>query len=320
MYNFSFKEWLNEAVISRKPLYIDEDDIRYLKQFEANRWVQALKYRYNEAIMGAISHGELKPEYKDLQEIDVPIQSHGKTTHKRVWFGFPQLFSKLKNAGYDFSGTNDINKESLFYKPMASETANSIVQQIKRTDPNYGKFSSEINPQPNIIKFSPNHNLTARNDPEMSVPGGTSLNDKFKEERGEISQEVHKTLQSLMSGNHINSLYWRDPMNYNMLFKKVLDRIWLGWADMKMHDPKFRKRIITLEFSKAIQGGVITRRKLEKLRTSFGIDIHQIPNQINQSTGLHWTLPEIDRVVKNSKTYEEMAYKFKHGDRAAAVA
>lgn len=323
----NFKEWLNEAVISRQTLTLDKDDIKYLKQFPLNQWGVALKYRYNDAILNSVSHGELKPEFHHIDHLDIPMKKEVKT----VWFGLHQLFNKLKKAGYDFSGTNSINRESLFYSPMNILKAQQLASQLKNTDPNYTeatkklkgrqvKYSSEINPVPDVVKFSPNKLKTARNDAEISVPGGSALNDKFQKERPEITAEVEANMSKLLNSRHPNAVFWRQHEKFKQLVEKVVNRIFMSWADMQMHDKAYRKKIILAEFRKAMQGGLITRRVYEKLKLNYGVDVATLFHVINPATNTPWDILHIDNVLRKSDSYEEMAQKFKDGHKEVAAA
>jgi hypothetical protein len=193
----NFREWVYQemAFVSKEPVYLDETDIQYLKQFPVEYWASALQQRYGEIIFQYLQNPDSESEYQTITvtgRIDNSKSFNVKTYVK-------QVIEKLKEKKYDLSGMNPLNKTSLYYSIMTMEKAKKLASQLFNTIPsqdqeiykriekkafeyrkekpdgNWEKLTKiyprldvkrYVNPKPNEVYFSPNHLMQNRNDPE----------------------------------------------------------------------------------------------------------------------------------------------------------
>lgn len=321
----SFKKWMEMAVVARQPMPIDEDDIAYLKQFPVRLWPHALKMRYNDFLFDALdADGDLRSDWMDQQSI--PVGRGFQLKHLKVKIGLPKVVEKLNKYGYDLRGVNKETRIFPYYTPMSDGLAQKLVKQLKKSDPDFkplgrGKSVDSINPQPNAVNFSPNHNETRRDDLEPTSyvghwPLGHDKRDQFASMKKQIEAEVKTQVGELANHHHINAKWWMQPDNYNELVNRIIERIWLNWnnQDLKLDTPTGRKQFIHLEiYRKALQGGIIPHRQYDKFSKEYGFDVSNLTKTVNLATGKNWTPEEIKDVVDSSQSYDDRLNMFRSG-------
>lgn len=335
----NFSEWLaiNEmAMVSRQKLAIDENDIAYLKQFPLPAWAGALKLRYGELIFRATDHGELRPDWDDVQDVTISFKDGiTRTQTFRVNTGMTNVIKKLKDNNYDLTGTNPLNRTSLFIKPMEAPVASSIIRKIisSITPEKISEYKSKyrnalatntikqlnqiLDPQPNIIFFSPNHNSQSRNDPEPTQPETAGLRSLFDKMKEQIYALINKKIDNLKKIRTPNAFYWlqkRDEL-FNMLYEKV----WLNWKDERLHNPRFLSVFIQNAIRTTLQSGVVSRRNYDAMKNA-GFDAYKLYSANNKQTNSPWTHDEIRQVIDAHKTPKERINAFKKGWNGTPVA
>jgi len=214
----NFLQYFTEmAMISKSEIFIDQEDIAYLKQFPLKDWVRALKMRYNDLILLSTNMGELKKEWQDVQNISMTY--YGSDYQMKVNTRMKKLIKKLKSLNYDLSGTNSQNKESLYYNPMKIELAYKLVNNLISTiqpdvlnkyKEEYKKYSSQnksksiltklnnmLNPEPNVVYFIPNKTKLKRNDPAPNESETIDLRRKFDQIKPAILAALEKNMKHM---------------------------------------------------------------------------------------------------------------------------
>ena len=302
----NFKKWLEMAVVSRQPLAIDEDDITYLKQFPFHAWSQALKARYNDLIFKAVQYGELKKDWSDEQPI-----TYGKMHKKTIVVntGISALIQKLKNHGFDLSGTNDTNQESVFYKPMEMQTAVKTIASLVKTIPQSEKekyknlklkgipdqeLNQVINPAPNQVTFSPNHLQTRRNDIEPT--DDKDYRASFEVAKPKIINLINKNIELLKNKGHINAVYWHSQSK--KLFDTLYQYVLTNWKEEDFRNLNSLQLKVANKLRTILQNGIISRRDNNTFN-KMGLNTYGLLNKVNPNTGQNWTIDDIQGVMRN---------------------
>ena len=301
-----FEHRIDEAVVRRNPVFIDEADIKYLKQFPHRNWGQALGYRYNDLLFKAIgSDGYLKSDWSDLQSMTMKLSKGGSKSFK-INTGITKLFKKLQVSGIDFRGMNDQTKTALYFKPINAHQANNILSKLKRSASNYEPAGSgktvEWEPVPNVVKISLTHLMKTRDDAEPVGGDGLGKREDYEKHKDEIGQEIQNAITNLQKAakqGHAspNIHWWAQPSNSKKLWTEIAEAIWLNWNNEKLKDKKFRRGWITQYIRGRMQKGMVSRRIHDKLKTKHNFNITDMLNQVNPQTGLQWTPIELKRVV-----------------------
>lgn len=277
--------------------------------------------------------GELKKGWNDIQTVKI---THFTTTYAiEVDTKMKNLIYKLKSLNYDLTGTNPINNESLFYKPIANALAHKLFINLKSTiNPEklkkyIFKFNKKFNlksnfnenknllnelnnildPKPNIVYFMPNKMKLKRNDPVPYEAETLNLKNKFDQIKPVILAALEKNMRNMESSyKNINVFYWK--RRYKELVTYVLDFIWNNFKEEKYHDVKYIfKAIYNLLLSK-FQNGMLSRRNDQSLKER-GIDVYLLLSNINPSTNKNWTISDIEKVLTKYKSHDERAAAFK---------
>lgn len=331
----NFYQYFTEmAMVSKSQIYLDDEDIAYLKQFPLKDWNRALKLRYNDLIFKCTEMGNLKEDWSDNQTVS--ISYHGITYQLQVNTRMISLIKKLKSLNYDLTGTNETNNESLYYKPIDITLAHKLIEKLLATmTPNFiEKYKEEykkhfptfkidfnsnkkillelsyiLDPKPNIVYFSPNYLIHKRNDPAPNEESTIDLKRKFDEIKPAILAALDKNFSNMTKYyKNINVLYWKSK--YPELRTHVIDYIWNNFKDEKYHNIDYIfKAIYNLLLSK-FQNGLISRRNMDSLKER-GVDLYSLLNQINPSTKKNWTLKNIQSVLNKYKSHDERANIFK---------
>jgi hypothetical protein len=321
------------AMISKTQIFIDQEDIAYLKQFPLKDWGRALKLRYNDLIFECTQMGELKKGWNDIRTVKI---THFTTTYEiEVDTKMKNLIYKLKSLNYDLTGTNPINNESLFYKPIASALAHKLFINLKSTispeklkkyifkfnkkfnlKSNFNENKNLLNelnnildPKPNVVYFQPNYMKLKRNDPAPNEDSTFNLKNKFNQMKPAILAALGKNMRNMESSyKNINVFYWK--RRYKELVTYVLDFIWNNFKEEKYHDVEYIfKAVYNLLLSK-FQNGAISRRNDQSLKER-GVDVYLLLSNINPSTNKNWTISDIEKVLKKYKSHDERAAAFK---------
>lgn len=330
----NFLQYLTEmAMVSKSEIFIDQEDIAYLKQFPLKDWNRALKLRYNDLIFQCTEMGELKKGWNDIQVVKI---IHYTTTYEiEVDTKMKNLIYKLKSLNYDLTGTNPINNESLFYKPMTYHLAHKIFLNLKSTidqeklkkyiiqynnkfnlHSNFNenknlliKLNKLLDPKPNIVYFKPNHLKLKRNDPAPNEKETFALKNKFDQMKPAILAALEKNMKHMeLYYKNINVFYWK--RRYKELITYVLEYIWNNFKDEKYHSIDYiYKAIYNLLLSK-FQNGILSRRNDNSLKER-GIDVYSLLSKINPSTNKNWTVSDIEKVLTKYKSHDERAAIFK---------
>lgn len=305
-----FKEWLSEAVVSRQKIFIDEADIAYLKQFRLADWSSALFQRYGKLIYDATDHGELRPDWNDEQVITIKIAR--ATRQYTVNTGMKALIQKLKSLGYDLSGTNSFSKTSLYYKPMKMDVATTTIKKLLETIPEEHKTQLQntpksllhkvINPQPNVVGFTPNYLMTRRNDVEPGVEANASLHDEFEKMQPQIMDVIGTAIKRLESLRHPNATYWLQ--NHEKLSDLLFDYVRLNWNDKQFRDMNRLFVMVQNKIKTYLQSGVISRRHHQELMQR-GLNVHDLFSRVNPSTGQNWTMDDVSGVLGKTPNHDE---------------
>lgn len=332
----NFYQYFTEmAMVSKSQIYLDDEDITYLKQFPLKDWNRALKLRYNDLIFSCTEMGNLKEDWSDNQTIS--ISHHGIEYQLQINTRMKKLIKKLKLLNYDLTGTNNTNNESLYYKPIDITLAHKLIEKLlatmtpgsiekykeeyKKYFPNLkADFNSNkkmllnlskyyLDVKPNVVYFSPNYMSHKRNDPAPNEESTTNLKRKFDEIKPAILAALDKNFSNMTKYyKNINVLYWKS--RYQELITHVMDYIWNNFKDEKYHDVNYLvKAIYNLLFSK-FQNGLISRRNMNSLKER-GIDLYSLLSKINPSTNKNWTLEDIQFVLNKYKSHDERATAFK---------
>ena len=303
------------AVVGKKKVPIDQDDINYLKQFpmympslssgrpnpaaptgHVNAWVKALKLRYNDFILDSVGQdGNLKSEWKDIKEISFLGKSMTIDT------GMAKLIQKLKNLGFDLRGMNSQTRESLYYGLMSPIVADQTIKRLVAADL-----------KPNVVFTSPNQMQTKRDDIEPDTPKISKAKEEFNKQKPQIENEARQAFEGITKNTkNPNIFWWRVPEHYNQLIEKMVDKIWMVWNIPGYHYPEGRKPFLTNEAVKAMQNGLISRKRWEHLRNYKDFDLFYLLSKNLVS------LNNVKVTLGASKTYEEFIEKIKDivGDR-----
>lgn len=331
----NFKNWLLEmAMVSREKIFLDDDDISYLKQFPLDYWASALMLRYNDLIFKSTDNGELRRDWSDIQEVSVRDGSMGGGKRQTITLPnidtkMTSLIQKLKNMGYDLSGTNPINKESLFYKPPSPKTTLDLTIELRSTisSDNFQKYKEEwkkfkpyihrteivlrfkdkihkiidiLDPKPNVVSFSPNHLKSKRNDPEPGQDGTFESKKEFDEFRPSIIKIIDQYINQLKNKPHPNATWWSQPDKREDVINHFLEYIWNNWKDPKFHSLKYLNGLVQMgRGGTLLQNGLISRRKHEKL-LKMGTQLNDVFKKVNPRTGNAFTPNEIKSILDNT--------------------
>lgn len=303
----NFKEWIIKemASVSRQKIFLDDDDMAYLKQFPSQFWASALRQRYNELIYKALDHGQLRSDWSDTQTLKVHGPGGGMDVKGReftVNTGISKLIKRLKMMNYDFSGTNSNNSESLYYSPMSKHTAQSVVKQLKQSAEEMKNEKGHINLDAlqNTVSFSPNHLLSKRNDYEPGQEEHMSQRDEFDKLRPSIIKLVDMFLINLSQSDHINGRFWSQGEKREEVINYFLSHIWQNWKDPVYHKIDYIKKVIFNRGRNLLQSGAMSRRTNDYL-TKQGTNPTQLMNKINPKTGMPYSVRDIENFAKRNK-------------------
>ncbi len=311
--DISFTNWvvLDEmALMSRRPISIDEDDIAYLKQFPSHKWTRALQMRYGDLLFDALdSDGNLNMMWKDVRDVSILKDTFHVDT------GMTRVIAKLKRLGYDFRGINKHTKTSLYYSiPEYGNMARVI-----------GKLRSQSrdpeNPEPNIVHFAPDWKKPKRDDPEPTAQGTQEKRDKFKEIWPALENYVRGTVQDAEFTGHsgANVRWWQIPKNLEELVNKIRENTWQYWNKLAFEDLSSLRNYVRRQLESALQSGVVGRGAYGGFK-SRGLDIHSLYSTLNPDTKKHWTPHEIKKIVASSPDYDVRMKMFNMPSSATGIA
>ena len=273
--------------------------------------------RYNDFLFQAVNpaNGRIKAGWDDIQSVNISSGRVGPKSYL-VNTGMREVVKKLKSLGYDLRGINDSNKTIPYFTPMSKFTANSIIKKLKQSDPEYrpagrGKTVVPKNMQPDVVFFSPNKQMSRRDDIEPTETSKKAVTGRsnYETSKNEIEQQVQKIMEYSFSNANKNSvlypnmLWWSEPSRYSELWKKINERILLNWKNPIVHTQKGRISFIRNEISKVIQNGVAGRRTLTTMRKK-GFDVNALFSRINPQTKSTWTPDEVKQALERSSSGE----------------
>lgn len=317
----NFKFFMEMAAISREPLYIDKNDINYLKQFPYRMWTQALSKRYNDFIFDSLdNNGNLKEGLKRKQVVNMVAQN--RTVPLKVNTNMPYVFTKLKKAGFDLSGINPITRTSLYYQPLRIEKSQFLIMDLKKTiSPELmamykeGKIQAkDLDPKPDVVYWYPNYLVNARNDAELGKEDSPELNLKFQAMKSEIIAIINKVVNyqivNQVVSAHPNLAYYKRPANLQKLKIDLIDYVWLNFKNPKFQDLERLYAIIVNKVRTFLQKGIISRKDHEGLLNQ-GLNVTDLYGKTNKLTNKPWTAKDIEKIMDEFKTN-----KFNHQERA----
>jgi len=317
------------AYVSKQPVYLDESDIEYLKQFPAQFWAQALKMRYNDFILNAFKRspgevsGAVGQGWSDIQQVHFvgdkrhinPMGFSGK-----IHTGITVLLQKLKRLGYDFSGVNPSASTSLYLGLMKPALANKLKAELISTISaesvqKYKKLASQyrtqgrlvpkevvalLNPKPNIVYFVPNKLMSNRHDPEPGYSGDSYYERVWNEFKPKVNEIINYYVKNLdkVARNKTNAIYWgtgAKDEHGQTLTQQLFNYTRSNWKNIK-HDEKSIKNYIILKINTILQNGIISRRLDDQLKLN-GINMYDVIKKLNWS-------PEVAKnFIDSNKTH-----------------
>ena len=306
----NFSGWLalqEMAFVSKQPVYLDKDDIDYLKQFPLFFWARALKMRYNDFVLKALRKGPnevsiISSNWSDVQNVSFEGDKRSKNPlgfSGPIKVGMNKVIDKLQKLGYDLSGTSSSSESSLYYKLIDIGLANvlktklittispSRLEQYKQEVSRYRAKNMQIpksairilDPKPNVVFFVPNYLASNRNDPEPGKAEDMVYEKSWREFKPKIDEIIGYYVKNIVhiARNKTNALYWSSgakDKNGRTITEQLYDHLRNNWKQIR-HEEKFIRYAVNLKINTILQNGIISRRLDDFLKKSridlFGI-------------------------------------------------
>lgn len=337
-----FKNWLylsEMAYLSKEPIYLDEEDIKYLKQFPIKFWTQALKLRYNDFILEALRKkepslaGSVASDWSDIKDVNLTAPTQGRGSRMvsfdaKINTGIVRLLQKLKKLGYDFSGTNFDSKTSLYYGLLTMSNAYKLKTNLLKTvsPKNLNKYKkiaasyrdagervplellNILDIKPNVVRFTPNYLQSNRHDPEPGNEGDAYYESLWKQLLPEVNRIINNSVKNLLkfSRNKANVLYWYaggKDSHGQTIAQQLYNYIRLNWKNLK-HDNKSISMAVQNKISTITQSGVLPRRLNDKLNLEK-LDVFEIMNK------LKWSPFKMKEFIESSASFNDLVVALK---------
>lgn len=305
MYSFSY---FLEAVIGRNPIPMDQDDIAYLSQFPKNFWIDAIKQRYNNLLLKAITHGISDPVTVQVRTSRHGEAGQGGIIQVPVHANMDRLVTKLKNLGYDLSDPHPETETLSNMKLMNREQATTLIR-------NWLSYSNKQGSEslvPGFARFTPTK--LERGVQSYDNP----YDDEYRSTWAKIKQDVETSAKNIITSwlsriskptdrFYINSFYWNERQDevLSSLVKRIQDNL----AHPDIMDKKFRNKLMAYYLSSLQQTGHISRRVLERAKKE-GINI---PDLIKKGYTIAQIINSINNAYMGSKHGQSSNFSFNIG-------
>jgi hypothetical protein len=275
----TFNTWL-EAIVSRRAIPFDQDDIDYLHQVDSQYWSDALKKRYNDFLMqAAIALQEGHP-IQDIQSTTLQGIGRRGNKHFELNTGMTKLVKKLQDLGFDLSDPQPASSTLGSMSLMSIHTARTLLRHWREQSP-----VKEL--LPGFSQYVPNKLQTKMN----SMDDPLEAERIFAQIKPDLEQKAQRMIYSKMATlsdpdhpQHINFSYWNER-------KDELLQAALQAVKDNLKDPPSRYwKLMNDRIGDLLQTGHVSRRKFGTAKQN-NIDINDLlrkghtPQQI--STALH---------------------------------